>query len=234
MFDRFDFSRGYSPSFAVPEWFRRRPAPTQEEETHWLGQYRLAMEGKPHQVPDWAMRHPANAVHQLLAKDFWAQVPKDFGSILDVGCSDGYMVNIFSQTGKKAVGINDVQLPVDKAYAHLNDLDIRVGDMHCMEIADQTFDAVWCRHTLEHSFAPVQVLAEIHRVLKPGGYLFAVLPPPPGTPEPYPDHWHQIPEYQFRYLLEACNFNVLMLQTSYFSHLHKNDNLEIRAVCRKL
>jgi SAM-dependent methyltransferase len=87
---------------------------------------------------------------------------------------------------------------------------------------------------LQHSFAPPQVLAEINRVLKFNGYLFAVLPPPPQPPEPFPDHWHQIPEYQFRYLLESCNFEVLKLWTAWFSYKRPNDNLEIRAICRKI
>jgi ubiquinone/menaquinone biosynthesis C-methylase UbiE len=102
-----------------------------------------------------------------------------------------------------------------------------------MEFDDESFDAVWCRLTLEHSFAPLQVLSEIYRVTKQNGYLFAVLPPPPDPQEPYEGHWHQIPLYQFRYLLEMCNFEILDIRTSYFSYRRENDNLEIRAICKK-
>jgi SAM-dependent methyltransferase len=163
----------------------------------------------------------------------WAEVPKDFFSILDVGCNDGYMVKIFVDDGKQATGINNTIVAVDRAFIEINGLDVREGDMHNMDLPDSSYDAVWCRHTLEHAFAPLQVLAEINRILKPNGYLFAVLPPPPGVPEPFPDHWHQIPEYQFRYLLESCNFGVLKLWTQHFSYQRENDNLEIRAICRK-
>jgi len=106
-------------------------------------------------------------------------------------------------------------------------------DMHALEFDDESFDAVWCRHTLEHSFSPLRVLAEIHRVTRPNGYLFVVLPPPPTPPAHYHGHWHQVPDYQFRYLLEMCNFEVLELEMAWFSHQWKNDNLELRAICRK-
>jgi ubiquinone/menaquinone biosynthesis C-methylase UbiE len=42
-------------------------------------------------------------------------------------------------------------------------------DMHCMDFEDGSFDAVCCRHTLEHSFAALQALYEISRVLKENG-----------------------------------------------------------------
>lgn len=231
---RFDFKRFRFRRFVTPPWFTHYAPPTKEGLKYSEYQYRLAKAGKDHHVPEWSMRHPANEYHQLMAKEFWRDVPKDFSTILDVGCSDGYMVNVFKNEGKRAVGINDMVWPVDRAFHEANGLDVRKGDMHNMDIADGSFDAVWCRHTLEHAFAPLQVLSEIYRVLKPQGYLFAVLPPPPLLPEPYPDHWHQIPEYQFRYLLESCNFEVQKLWTQYFSYKRENDNLEIRAICRRI
>ena len=86
-----------------------------------------------------------------------------FSSILDVGCNDGYMVKVFQDEGKKAAGINDSLMPVDWAYIEDNNLAVLQGDMHNMDFPDAVFEAVWCRHTLEHSFAPLQVLAEVNR-----------------------------------------------------------------------
>jgi SAM-dependent methyltransferase len=96
-------------------------------------------------------------------------------------------------------------------------LEVYEMDMHFMDFEDESFDAVWYRHTLEHSFAPLRVLSEISRVFKDNGYLFAVLPPPPEPEEPYLGHWHPIPPYQFKYLLEVCNFNVIEIRTTDFS-----------------
>jgi ubiquinone/menaquinone biosynthesis C-methylase UbiE len=200
---------------------------------YWQWQYELAKENKEHKLPEDCMRMPSNELHQLMAKEFWQEVPKDFGKILDVGCSDGYMVKIFKESRKDASGINDFLYPTDRLFIDKYNLSIYEMDMHCMDFADESFDAVWCRHTLEHSFSPLQVLSEIYRVLKNNGYLFAVLPPPPEPQEPYPGHWHQIPQYQFKYLLEVCNFNVIEIKRTYFSHKRPNDNLEIRAICKK-
>jgi ubiquinone/menaquinone biosynthesis C-methylase UbiE len=176
---------------------------------------------------------PSNELHQLMAKEFWQEIPKDFHKILDIGCSDGYMVKIFKDSGKGAVGINDFLYPTDKLFIEEFNLEVYEMDMHYIDFEDESFDAVWCRHTLEHSFVPLQVLFEIYRVLKDNGYLFAVLPPPPEPQELYPGHWHQIPLYQFKYLLEVCNFNVIEIKTTYFSYKRANDNLEIRAICKK-
>jgi ubiquinone/menaquinone biosynthesis C-methylase UbiE len=102
-------------------------------------------------------------------------------------------VKIFKDSGKDAVGINKFFYPADRLFIEEHNLEVYEMDMHSMEFDDESFDAVWCRHTLEHSFAPLQVLAEIYRVTKNDSYLFAVLPPPPEPQEPYEGHWHQIP-----------------------------------------
>lgn len=229
----FDFHKFPSRNFKTPKWFRHYVAHTEESLRHWKEQYRLAKAGEPFVIPEWSMRSPDSELHQRMSAEFWNEVPKDFSSILDVGCSDGYMVRIFQEAGKKAAGVNDYIVPVDWAYIEQHRLAVKQADMHDLPFRNASFDAVWCRHTLEHSFAPLQVLAEINRVLKPQGYLFVVLPPPPNPPEPFPDHWHQIPDYQLRYLLETCQFEILRLWTAYFSFKSENDNLEIRAIARK-
>ncbi|MDB5460810.1 MAG: class SAM-dependent methyltransferase [Caulobacteraceae bacterium] len=51
-----------------------------------------------------------------------------------------------------------------------------VADAHAIPFADETFDAVWIQAVLEHVLSPEQVVQEIHRVLKPDGYVFADTP----------------------------------------------------------
>ncbi|MFC4255979.1 class I SAM-dependent methyltransferase [Croceibacterium xixiisoli] len=48
-----------------------------------------------------------------------------------------------------------------------------VADAHAIPLRDKSVDAVWVQSVLEHVLDPVQAVAEIRRVLKPGGLLFA-------------------------------------------------------------
>ena len=51
-----------------------------------------------------------------------------------------------------------------------------VCDGHDLPFADATFDAVVCQAVLEHVLDPPRVVAEIHRVLRPGGLVYAEIP----------------------------------------------------------
>lgn len=51
-----------------------------------------------------------------------------------------------------------------------------VADGHCLPFADQSLDGVWIQAVLEHVLDPVRVVAEIHRVLKPRGLVYADTP----------------------------------------------------------
>jgi SAM-dependent methyltransferase/uncharacterized protein YbaR (Trm112 family) len=51
-----------------------------------------------------------------------------------------------------------------------------VCDGHDLPFPDATFDAVVCQAVLEHVLDPPRVVAEIHRVLRPTGLLYAEIP----------------------------------------------------------
>lgn len=44
-----------------------------------------------------------------------------------------------------------------------------VGDAHALPFESHTFEQVLCTEVLEHMHTPSQAIAEMHRVLKPGG-----------------------------------------------------------------
>jgi hypothetical protein len=51
-----------------------------------------------------------------------------------------------------------------------------IADAHELPFLDESFDAVWIQAVLEHVLNPDVVVAEIHRVLRPDGLVFADTP----------------------------------------------------------
>jgi len=51
-----------------------------------------------------------------------------------------------------------------------------IADAHQIPLADESVDAVWIQAVLEHVLDPWRVAAEIHRVLKPEGLVYAETP----------------------------------------------------------
>jgi SAM-dependent methyltransferase len=51
-----------------------------------------------------------------------------------------------------------------------------IADGHSIPFVDGVFDAVWIQAVLEHVLEPEKVVAEIHRLLRPQGLVYAVTP----------------------------------------------------------
>jgi len=101
-----------------------------------------------------------------------------FHTILDIGAGSGRAALAFHAAGK-AVTATGFDTSAYRTEAFPEGIDFRPDVDVCamVEFADQTFDAVWCAHVLEHTLNPGLALAEIRRVLTPGGHLFLSLPP---------------------------------------------------------
>ncbi len=59
--------------------------------------------------------------------------------------------------------------------SNFNNVDL-VADAHHIPFADNSFDGVYSLAVLEHVTSPHEVVAEMIRVLKPGGYLYSEVP----------------------------------------------------------
>jgi 2-polyprenyl-6-hydroxyphenyl methylase/3-demethylubiquinone-9 3-methyltransferase len=94
-------------------------------------------------------------------------------AVLDLGCAGGFMAEALDDRGAAVTGIDPAAEAVAAARAHAERTgrsiryDTGVGET--LPYADASFDAVVCVDVLEHVQDLDQVLAEVTRVLKPGG-----------------------------------------------------------------
>lgn len=97
----------------------------------------------------------------------------DGSQVLDLGCAGGFMAEEITRKGAHVTGIDPAAQAVDAARARASQTgqQIRydVGTGESLPYGDATFDTVVCVDVLEHVADLVEVLAEVNRVLKPGG-----------------------------------------------------------------
>lgn len=93
-------------------------------------------------------------------------------AVLDLGCGEGLSADRFARLrpGIKWVGLDIPDSPEAKQRKQ-SDLEVHYYDGQKMPFADASFDLVFCRQVFEHVRYPREVMAEIHRVLRPGGHL---------------------------------------------------------------
>lgn len=100
---------------------------------------------------------------------------KPGATLLDVGCGGGLLTEEFARMGLRVTGVDPAPESVATARTHAAeaglDIDYRVGCGEALPFVDGTFDAVACCDVLEHVDEPADVIAEMARVLKPGGLL---------------------------------------------------------------
>ena len=93
--------------------------------------------------------------------------------VLDVGCGQGIDVARYAQAGARATGIDLTPRHVELASAHLAalglDATIELGDAESLPFEDGSFDRVSSNGVLHHTPDMPAALAEIARVLRPGG-----------------------------------------------------------------
>jgi SAM-dependent methyltransferase len=101
------------------------------------------------------------------------------GSWLDCGCADGAYARALRQLGaERVVGIDVDEPRVERARTLTTDpaVEYRHSPSEALPFTDATFDGVWLNEVLEHVRDEQLTLAEIHRVLRPGGTLALMSP----------------------------------------------------------
>jgi 2-polyprenyl-6-hydroxyphenyl methylase/3-demethylubiquinone-9 3-methyltransferase len=93
--------------------------------------------------------------------------------VLDLGCAGGFMAEALTENGARVTGIDPAAQAIEAARARAaqvgQEIHYDVGVGEALPYADASFDRVVCVDVLEHVADLGQVLAEVARVLRPGG-----------------------------------------------------------------
>lgn len=103
----------------------------------------------------------------VLAKLLAPALPNPLSRILVVGCGNGFDAGVLARTfGAQTIAIDIYDLfdTTAGAPAEFARMDARE-----LSFEDNSFDLVYSFHALEHIPKPQRALAEINRVLRPGG-----------------------------------------------------------------
>ena len=93
--------------------------------------------------------------------------------VLDIGCGRGSLLAALAGLGARGIGLERAATGSSGGHAGFQ---LRVGELTEQRFPAASFDAVVLWHVLEHLGNPQEALAEIGRIIKPGGLLLIAVP----------------------------------------------------------
>lgn len=117
-----------------------------------------------------SITHSNYLIRNRLLKAISRFAPKLKGKMLDFGCGQKPYYSLFSVD--EYIGI-DFENP---GHPHANEAIDVFYDGKNIPFADHTFDSIFSSEVFEHVFNLPEIIAELHRVLKPGGQLLISCP----------------------------------------------------------
>ena len=104
------------------------------------------------------------------------KLPTRHGKLLDVACGEGHMVRLAQRHGLVSFGADFSLQAMLTAQRIAGDHIVAVADGEELPFDSRTFDYVTNLGSLEHFVSPARGLQEMHRVVKPDGYVLLLLP----------------------------------------------------------
>jgi 2-polyprenyl-3-methyl-5-hydroxy-6-metoxy-1,4-benzoquinol methylase len=155
---------------------------------------------------------------------FCEEVPAN-GKILDVGCGDGFHLNLLRKYGKESWTLEGIDM--DKRaidMAEKSGLKVHRGSVESINLPPNSYDMAFTIQTIEHVEKPDEVLKGIYRLLKPGGRLVIVTDNTDSLDFKlfkkrhwggyhFPRHWNLFNKKSMSKLAQKTGFTVVLLTT---------------------
>lgn len=105
----------------------------------------------------------------------WCENLADDARILDVGCGDGFHLNLLKKYGKQSWHLEGVDIDQRAVEAAENsNLKIHLGSVEEIDLPKNVYDLAFMIQTIEHTENPFKVLSATREILKPDGKLVIV------------------------------------------------------------
>src|SRR5215210_4502854 len=115
-------------------------------------------------------RIPADHSRPVLADSYAARLRAR--RVLDLGCGAGDSIDLFRSVDPEVSWVGaDIEESPEVAARTRDDAEFVSFDGRTLPFEDASFELVYCKQVLEHVEHPRDLMAEVVRVLEPGGHL---------------------------------------------------------------
>ncbi len=156
-------------------------------------------------------KYRSGQFHRILSAAEKYGVEVNDKTVLDLGCNDGAITSGYADLVRKVVGVDIDEQAIRRAEQRFRSEKISfcVGQTTSIPMPNNAFNVVICYNVFEHVSQPDAILAECHRLLKPGGKMLIGTW---GWYHPYAPHlWAAMPVpwahvvFSERTVLRACH-----------------------------
>jgi ubiquinone/menaquinone biosynthesis C-methylase UbiE len=129
---------------------------------------RSVAEGYPEWAP--AYDHPDNPILQL-ESPFMAALFAELepGDALDAACGTGRQAAVLAELGHRVVAVDATEAMLEVARTRVPGAELRLGSLTDLPLEDGAVDLAVCSLALTHLADPAPAVAELARVVRPGG-----------------------------------------------------------------
>lgn len=174
--------------------------------------------------------HEIDPVFKKRAEFIFKEIEREKpGAVLDVGCGRGFYTKALTQYKfiKKIVGLDTNPKYLNVAAKINNSVRVRFveGSIYALPFKESLFDLIICSEVLEHLINERRALAEMSRVLKPGGVLLITVPN-----RHFPPVWDPINWFMMRFFNTHINKDIWFLAGMWADHVRLYSEIGLKSI----